>query len=157
MKIIFKKNKTYQNYIHCIRDDGTATWMKADIFFIMHDLMHYAVETTMNYKNGFYGMLETGIDITGFEVPKTERKFKMTAEALHAESLVNLLVIEIKQGKMKDINSMLAEIYVNNNYPFAPVNLSEEQHDKIMEVFNDLFHKWNVLDENNILELIFNS
>ena len=33
----------------CVRDDGTTTWQKSSEYFARHDLMHYAVETTLGY------------------------------------------------------------------------------------------------------------
>ena len=46
------------------RADGTATWQRKDgpqaSFFAAHDLTHYALETTLGYRRGFYGLVAEG-------------------------------------------------------------------------------------------------
>lgn len=156
MKIIFKKHNERKNSIHCVRDDGTETWMEADPFFVMHDLMHYAVETELGLKTGFYGLLESGIDITDFNKPREERNFVMTEEALASESLVNLLLIEYNQGTVDNFNTLLNEAYQTNDYPYQPPAISNTQHDMIMENFKSLTSAWHLLEYKNTLELSFN-
>ena len=73
MTIAFSKKENKQHTLTCTRTDGSQTWMQVSDFFVAHDLMHYATETVLQYKDAFYGMLNRGINITDFEKPKSER------------------------------------------------------------------------------------
>lgn len=156
MKIIFKKNNA-KNFIHITRDDNTETWMQSDDFLIMHDLMHYATETTLKMNKGFYGIVNSGVDMNDFELPKEQRKFQMNDDALLAETLVNLLTIEYTQGRFENFNDTLEETRIKNNYNFNPFVLTEEQHNKIFETFELLITKWRQLNQNDVFELDFKS
>lgn len=50
----------------CIRDDKTVTYQSNLEFFARHDLLHYAVETTLGYDDAFFGMVAAGRDIDDF-------------------------------------------------------------------------------------------
>ena len=69
--------------------------------------MHYAVETTLHFKNAFFGMLAGGISISDFELPKDQRPFAYSEEALVAESIVNLLSMERLLGPTENFNEAL--------------------------------------------------
>ncbi|MGI8951627.1 MAG: hypothetical protein ACR2FN_08585 [Chitinophagaceae bacterium] len=155
MEICFKKIREKEHVISCKRKDGSDTWMKTDEFFVMHDLMHYAVETTLHYKTAFYGMLAQGVSITDFELPKNERTFSLTKEAGFAENIVNVLFIELRQQKFPDFNSTITEIYRMNNYSEEPPLLTEIQLQNIRAKFHELCAKWNSLKTNETLQLMF--
>jgi hypothetical protein len=48
----------------CTRPDGTSTWQRHTGaragFFAVHDLTHYAVETELGVRHGFYGLVADG-------------------------------------------------------------------------------------------------
>ena len=77
--------------ITCIRDDGSITWQTYgphSDFFAIHDLTHYAVETELGYKHGFFGMIAQGRDINDFGPGSAA---SLHPEAFHAEMLAGLL------------------------------------------------------------------
>src|ERR1051325_2002981 len=49
----------------CIRDDGSVVYTRPrqGEFFARHDLMHYAVESTLGLKQSFYGLIAAGWSI----------------------------------------------------------------------------------------------
>ncbi len=53
--------------LQCERDDGSATWQRQQgrhaRFFPLHDLTHYAVETRLGFRQGFFGLIAAGWDI----------------------------------------------------------------------------------------------
>ena len=116
MEISFTKKELHKHVISCKRNDGSVTWMQSDDFFVHHDLMHYAVETTLNYRNGFYGILDSGINISDFEIPEKRRTFNFSTEALHAESLVGMISTELSQGNFENMQDTINEMY-KINYP----------------------------------------
>ncbi len=55
------------------RADGSATWQRTHgatgAFFPRHDLAHYAVETVLGHRRGFYGLVADGWDLDSFAAP----------------------------------------------------------------------------------------
>ena len=155
MQITFIKQKDKKNTISCKRKDGSATWMASDLFYVQHDLMHFAVETKLGYKTAFYGMLAGGIDITDFELPKAQRNFEYTEQAWHAESIVNLLFIQLKQGENSDFQTALNAAYIMNAYPFSAPVVSAIAATEIKNLFQELWLQWNELAYGEALHLLF--
>ncbi len=141
--------------LHCTRENGSATWLPLTPFFVIHDLCHYAVETTLGLRHAFYGMLAAGTDIRDFELPRDQRPFELTPEALQAEQLVNLLVIEYSQGWMENFLEELDQVNRMNNDRQQPVSLDEPTLEKIRVAFNMLTERWHSLSENESLVLNF--
>src|SRR5256885_9526625 len=60
--IRIKKNPDGRRSLSCTRADGTTTWQRQEggqaAFFPRHDLTHYAVETVLAHRSGFYGRSE---------------------------------------------------------------------------------------------------
>jgi hypothetical protein len=91
LRILFAKAKdpASQDVITCIRADGSRTWSKLHAAFPIHDMTHYAVETVLEVKNGFFGLLAKGWDITDFAIP--EKRARMPLEALWVEHVVGIV------------------------------------------------------------------
>lgn len=57
----------------CERRDGTSTWQRQEgatgAVFPLHDLTHLAVETTLGYRDGFFGLVADGWAIADFAPP----------------------------------------------------------------------------------------
>jgi len=153
IRIIRKQNG--HGMLHCTRENGSATWLPLTPFFVIHDLCHYAVETTLGLRHAFYGMLAAGTDIRDFELPRDQRPFELTPEALQAEQLVNLLVIEYSQGWMENFLEELDQVNRMNNDRQQPVSLDEPTLEKIRVAFNMLTERWHSLSENESLVLNF--
>jgi hypothetical protein len=52
--------------LRCTRQDGSVTWQKQTkhaAHFALHDLTHYAVETALGYRRGFFGLIAEGWDV----------------------------------------------------------------------------------------------
>ncbi|HKW48026.1 MAG TPA: hypothetical protein VJN70_11290 [Gemmatimonadaceae bacterium] len=80
----------------CTRADGTSTWQRQNgqlgQFFPPHDLTHFAVETTLGYHNGFYGLLAQGWNIQDFAKPWPRGPIPI--EALEVELIVSFFDTE---------------------------------------------------------------
>ena len=155
MEIRITRKQNGHGMLHCTRDNGSATWLPLTPFFVIHDLCHYAVETTLGLQYAFYGMLAAGTDIRDFELPKDQRPFELTPEALQAEQLVNLLVIEYSQGRMENFLEELDHVNRMNNDRQLPVSLDGAGLEKIRVAFNMLTERWHSLSENESLVLNF--
>ena len=77
--------------IACTRPDGTVTWQRGGDagFFPAHDLTHYAVETELRYRRGFFGLLAEGWAFTDFS--SDWPRGRIPADAEPAELIVGLL------------------------------------------------------------------
>jgi hypothetical protein len=155
MEISFTKEKNSTNIISCKRKDGTVTWMHSDSFFITHDLCHYAVESVLAFKKGFYGMLASGTDIKDFELPKDKRTFQLTDEAIFTEQVVNLLTIEYNQGRPENFFSILKDACSKDAIPLILPEIMQEDLDEIRYKFDTLMNQWHLLPEDQTMKLIF--
>lgn len=78
----------------CTRRDGSVTWQKSARggFFGQHDLLHYAIETTLGLRESFFGLVAAGRSIESFLEPGTAAALPI--EALNTELMVNQLMID---------------------------------------------------------------
>ncbi|MBD2465857.1 hypothetical protein H6G89_33245 [Oscillatoria sp. FACHB-1407] len=98
MKIQFTKQAGKQDWMECIRDDGTSTRCPMPKQGILpHDFIHYVVEDTLNLKRGFYGILAMGVGFPQSAPPWDAAEFEVgdLTEALQAESLVECFQSEM--------------------------------------------------------------
>src|ERR1700730_16431836 len=53
--------------LRCTRADGSVTWQKQNTrhaaFFALHDLTHFAVESTLGFRRGFFGLIAEGWEV----------------------------------------------------------------------------------------------
>ena len=151
VEISIKKFKDKQSVLTITRDDGSSTWAKLHNGTELHDLAHYAVESVLQFKHAFFGIINRGFTIEDFEAPRGERPDEVKAanmqpEALITEHLVNLLQIElITPGYNLDLIDQLRDILSDNNLPF-PDRLNDEKLNSIREVYRDLFRRWTSLE-----------
>src|SRR5687768_3269898 len=77
--------------IACVRADGSVTWQKgaSAAFFPRHDLTHYAVETELRHRRGFFGLIAEGWDFGDFS--SDWPRGRIPADAEPAELIVGLL------------------------------------------------------------------
>ena len=96
LTIRIKKNTDGTAALSCTRADGTVTWQRQQgaqgLFFPRHDLTHYAVETVLEYRSAFYGLIATGWNISDFGPPWP--RGQMPEEAGVAELIVGFLDAE---------------------------------------------------------------
>jgi hypothetical protein len=93
MRIEIVKRADGAGVLRCTRDDGSVTWQKQKDgharFFALHDLTHYAVETTLGLKRGFFGLLKEGWDID--DTQGKGPRGPLPRDAMEAERIVGLL------------------------------------------------------------------
>lgn len=154
MEILFTKSGNDQ-ILSCKRKDGSVTWKHIIPFFISHDLCHVAVETTVPLKKAFFGMVAAGVDIGDFDLPKEQRNFQLSEEAILAEHLVNLLTIEFTQGKMENFLEIFSAIYEEHIGTGLYKIITEEKLEDIRNRFSELMQQWNSLPENDTMHLVF--
>src|SRR6478672_10525140 len=102
MLLRITKNKGKPHIILYRRDNGSETWMYADDYFVRHDLSHYCLEKLLGYGKAFMGMLNNGMDIKDFEDREKRKKLTVTSEAMYAENMANLFLMELTQGNFEN-------------------------------------------------------
>lgn len=153
MQLLITKYQDKKNVIKYIRNNGTETWMYSDDFFVLHDLSHFALEKTLGYTSAFMGMLNNGTAIQDFEDRDTRKKLTITKEALYAENMANLFLIETVQGNFTNLNEVIKQAHdaVTTNYP-APV-LTDENITNIRTALRQLISNWRSLPAGKTLQL----
>jgi len=136
----------------CIRPDGTVTGMPSTAFFVRHDLTHFAVETTLGFKDAFFGLLAQGWEINSFEErePGTRKSRALPTEAVAAEVIVGALELDWAAGPLPaEETKAIIETTLVAGTP------SEALIDEIRSVRGELIERWNRLEPGQSLELEF--
>src|SRR5712671_7932495 len=99
LKIEIAKQPDGAGVLRCTRQDGSVTWQKQTrhaAHFALHDLTHYAVETALGYRHGFFGLIAEGWDMedtTGKGI-----RGPLPAEAIEVERIIGLFDAERASG-----------------------------------------------------------
>lgn len=149
----------------CVRADGSSTWQRQNgslgQFFPPHDLTHYAVETTLGYHNGFYGLIAQGWNIEDFGTPFPRGSIPI--EAQEVELIVGFFDTErrsIAQMTEAEFNDHAARYQAARqskrprSLGVAP-RLSAEQIDAVRERRSELLRRWFELAPGEAMELPF--
>jgi hypothetical protein len=155
MKLKITKFQDKKHVLKYVRDNGTETWMHSDNFFVLHDLSHFALEKTLGYTTAFCGMLNSGISIEDFEDRNIRNAMLITKEAIYAENMANLFLMETVQGNFDDMNAVIKEAHetITNKLP-APV-LTATQIEGIRTNLQEVLTLWKNLPEGNTLVVDF--
>ena len=118
-----KGDMTSSSKITCTRSDGSFTRSSIHPGNELHDIIHYAVESTLKFKQGFYGLLDQGYQIEDFEAPRPIRKMELLPanlplESIQTEFLVNQLMMETLQGRLENFIEVLKQALEVNSLPF---------------------------------------
>jgi hypothetical protein len=160
LSIRIKKKPDGSAALSCTRADGSTTWQRQEgpqgLFFPLHDLTHYAVETTLGLRRGFYGLLADGWDITRFADPGISRQ--LPEDAGLAEVLVGFFDVERATGTRataEDFNWKIHTYYDQHGTPAPTFRMTDEKLDRIRALRADLFARWHAVQPGDALELSF--
>jgi hypothetical protein len=149
MRIEIVKRDDGCGVLRCTRADGTVAWQKQAkhaAYFSLHDLTHFAVETTLGYGRGFFGLLAEG---WGFEdITGKGPRGKLPDEALEVESIVGLFDRE----RFSRVLLSAAEFS-----EFSPRALTEGEIVRVRAVRAELFKRWSEVPPGGSLRLLFGS
>jgi len=157
--IRIKKNPDGRTSLSCTRADGTMTWQRQQggqaAFFPRHDLTHYAVETVLGHRQGFYGLVAAGWDLSDFGTPWPRGKIPPAANL--SEMIVGFFDLERRTGEIglaQDLNERLAEFCAENLLPVPPV-LTDDDLNRVRQKRGELFARWEAVKPGDALELPF--
>jgi hypothetical protein len=155
MQVQIKKGRDSRPTLVCIRADGTRTWSQVHPFFPLHDLTHLAVERALGFRQGFFGLVESGWSIETFAEPSARKR--MPAQALWAENIVGLL--DLERGMQRrlpadELNRALTDSLTQQHVPpFRKLN--EKELAQVRALRAELDARWMALPPGETLEVSF--
>lgn len=157
--IRIKKNADGRSSLSCTRPDGSTTWQSMKnaqaAFFPRHDLTHYAVETVLGHRQGFYGLVADGWDLTDFGTPWP--RGRVPNESVLSEMIVGLLDLERATGQIvpaEDVNKRLRD-FCSENGLAEPLAVTDDDLWKVRQRRGELFAMWEAVKPGDALELPF--
>jgi hypothetical protein len=145
--------------LRCTRTDGTASWQRHHgrqaVFFPLHDLTHFAIETELGFRRAFYGLVAEGWDIE--ETTGKGARGPLPPEALWVEHLVGAFDLE-RAGSVvwtaDELNAQARTFAVDRGLPSPPA-LTDDDLGRIRSRLGALFARWALLEAGATLELGF--
>lgn len=107
INITFTKGGEKPDSAHITRYDKTELLIQYKPHMILHDLAHYAIESALMIKAGFFWMINCGLEPSDFELPKEKRPdilVKAFDDPNHVaiEYIANQLMSEVSDGALYD-------------------------------------------------------
>jgi hypothetical protein len=155
VKIQIKKRANSKHIISYVRDGLETYWIEADSFLVLHDVCHFAIETTLEYKTAFWGLVNSGINPSDFEDKEKRDSLNLSNEAWYAEHLANLFLIEYTQGTFENINEVFKQCMLEHNPNVAMKQFSDSEIEAIRTSLRQLINSWNIVEDENFLTLEF--
>ena len=149
----------------CLREGHAPEIQRTahDGFFALHDLLHYAVETTLGFDEAFLGLIASGWTFENFTRRDDPRFRPLPPQALAAEHIVNLFSLALREALPQDqelvellteeINRDLAAAMRDSG--IAVPTLAAGDVATITKTFDELSRRWAALPVGDALELDF--
>jgi hypothetical protein len=147
LRIEIAKRADGAGVLRCIRPDGSVTWQKQvkhAAHFALHDLTHYAVETALAYRRGFFGLIAEGWDVE--DTTGKGARGALPGEAVEVERIVGLFDSERGAGVLwtgEEFNAV------------APRQLTDAEIQSVRSLRALLFQDWFGIPPGDKLELTF--
>jgi hypothetical protein len=157
LRVQFTKRADNCVILRCVRRDGSATWQRHEkhgAFFAFHDLRHFAVETTLGFRSGFYGLIADGWNIE--DTTGKGARGRLSPSSLLVEQIVGLFERERAGGasplSAEDFNAQIQVILGTDpkRSRFTDAQLSQARHHT-----EELHTQWTQIPAGATLDLIF--
>jgi hypothetical protein len=158
LRIQITKRPDGNGVLRCVRADGSVTWQKQErhaAFFALHDLTHFAVESTLGFRRGFYGLIAEGWDVE--DTTGKRARGPLPDEAVEVEYLVGSLDAERAGGATwtADEFANYAALAASNSSRATPPRLTEQDLARVRARRDELFAEWFALPRGGTLELSY--
>jgi hypothetical protein len=157
LRVQFTKRTDGSVVLRCVRRDGSATWQRHEkhaSFFSYHDLRHFAVETTLGLRKGFYGLIADGWDIADTTGKGARGKF--SAASVFVEHIVGLFERERAGGapplSASEFNAQIHTMIGTD--PDRP-SFTDAQLTNVRNLTEELHNRWAGIPVGSTLELTF--
>jgi len=150
------KKKTDGNAaLSCLRANGSVTWQRQEgaqgRFFPLHDLTHYAVETVLRHRKGFFGLVADGWNMGDFGTPWP--RGPMPADMDPSEQIVGLLDLERTTGVLRTPRD--AADPANSVATVILQHVTDAELEAVRARRDELIERWKTLPAGETLELPF--
>jgi hypothetical protein len=155
LKIKFTRGKDKKDVLAVFREDGSTSWQHQQAGIPVHDLTHFAVESNLGLKNGFYGLLAQGWDIS--RLTAKDVRAILPPEGLWTELVVGLIQTERLSPEplsAQEFNDLLTKEQTERGLKIDRV-LKDEELNRIRLSFLDLYSRWRQLQPGQTLDLEF--
>lgn len=176
LTITFTRGKDGADVMSCTRRDGSKTWSKLHPAFPVHDMTHYSVESTLRARDGFFGLLAQGWNITDFGKPET--RGKLPIEAVWVEHVVGVFwrefvsrdissyedftsAIEMSIAALREhvqttrMQKVLSEPDIERDRRVIDRRITEVEHAAVFSRLGELSAQWAMLRPGDSMELSF--
>jgi hypothetical protein len=148
LKIQIAKRADGGGVLRCTRADGSVTWQKQTALqaahVSLHDLTHFAVESALGFREGFYGLIAAGWEIE--DTTGKGKRGRVPMEAGMVERIVGLFDMERASGV----------IYTADEFnEYSPQPLRDEDLARVRKLRGVLFTKWFDVEPGSVIELQF--
>jgi hypothetical protein len=145
LRIQITKRPDGNGVLRCMRADGSVTWQKQErhaAFFALHDLTHFAVESTLDFRRGFYGLIAEGWDVE--DTTGKGARGPLPDEAVEVEYLVGSLDAERTGGTTWTASEFndYAALAASNSNRAAPRSLTDQDLVRVRARRDKLFAEW---------------
>jgi hypothetical protein len=157
MQVSFKKGVGNVDWLDCVRQDGSTTRCPMPKQGILpHDLVHYVVESTLELRRGFYGLIAAGVGFPKSAPPWDADQFEIDdlTEALQAESLVECFQAEMWNGFQPSENFLnILEVTCQQRHVARPAQATAENLDRVRSQLQHFTQIWNALPVGEALQI----
>ena len=166
LTIRLKRHTDGSASLTCTRADGSVTWQRQKpnlaLVFPSHDLTHFAVETTLGYAHGFFGLIADGWEIADFAAPWPHGP--VPHDALEVELIVGFFESERRGPSAWTADELHAhgQRYVAAQRALhpgrviaEPPHLTDAQVERVRDARDELLRRWSDVPPGETLELKF--
>ncbi len=154
LKLFFKRLSSTHHQISYLREDGSGESMSVETkSLLMHDFIHYCLESEANLSAGFYGLLAQGhtyAELSGKMPSEFETSVVADVEQV-AGPLSGVVKGHVSPAEfMQQFGVMMQSL----GKPI-PSWLSQELIGKVLVRYKQVTGKWNATPFGDTLELVF--
>ena len=155
LTIRLKKTPDAPPVLTGVRADGSATWQHSHVAFPVHDLVHYCVESTLGFRDAFFGLVAQGWQFEDFG--NGWPKGPLPAEAVSAEAIVGEVwraFLSREPLTAAELNERVAAHRAERGLP-AVRAVTDAELTTIHERLGQLAMQWRALKPGGTMELSF--
>lgn len=165
LHIRLKRHPDGSASLTCTRRDGSVTWQRQSgstaLVMPAHDLTHFAVESTLGFRFGFYGLLADGWEIADFATPWP--RGPIPDDAVVVELIVGFFDAERRQGdamtaaafRTQAEQYVASRVAVGKTMPDGLRSLSDAELERVRARRDDLLARWADVPVGGALDLDF--
>jgi hypothetical protein len=162
LRIRLKRHSDGSASLTLTRADGSVTWQRQNgslgLVFPPHDLTHFAIESELHYRSGFYGLVADGWEISDFATPWP--RGAIPEEAREVELIVGFFDSERRskdRWNATAFNEHAEKFVAAGKYAgkIKTLVLRDEDIARIRAVRDDLLQRWFALKPGDAMELTF--